>query len=1216
MNVTQQEFVGPKPLIEPPPPPLQDESAPPIMLGGDVVALYPSMEAAPTGAMTYQAVKETQVKFEKINYKFALIFLLLSIGQPAMNATGLGHLIPTRKRCLDRDMDEFPDDIDQVPTFKNIKNSNTGNPQSLNAKVNRDLNYWEFNEQRLDDVIKKEIMARVIQVCVLVLMSTHSYTFAGKIYKQRRGAPIGLRGSACLARILMSIWDKKWTTLQKKLGLIVHLYYRYVDDIRIYLRPISKGWTWASTGWSWTGNCNQQDLDMHTKSQLKHSFESIFEFLKFTTETQEDYVEKMLPTLDFKTSTKTNGMIEFQYFHKLMENNQVLNRWTALSKGTIFSALRQNLIRRMLNTDPRVDISIRIRIIEKFIQLLRNSGHQFQFIRSIIQQALTKFHYMVERSSLPKNHKKYQPLYRPPTFKTAERIMVKYISAHVWYKKIDLNDNFRQSWKGRVKTKAKRNNTKKRGNGAGMGKVMNTDHPIDITAALFVPPTAEGKLTQMLCDDEEDLSKETGWGVKVVESSGVPLVQMLKPTFNMASGCIIGKECKICGNTGVACSVKNVIYSAECAACKTSSLVSPNSAVSAHLNENRRHYDDENINLHSAGNEHVNPRSSGDNLTDILLGSSMVSNGRRSEDNLTSNNSKSDDMKNLKTGNEIKLAHESDKKLEWIYIGETARPFRTRCREHMKKVQALSPDSFIVQHWFKHHGLNPTPPSFEFKIVKACKDALTRQVGEAVWIQDKGTLNSKSEFGMNNLCRLVADLTPWQTEEEVRQQELKRKREKEDLVQFVNVMKNVQNFPLALNHNTCRSNKLNKLAPRGAEAPAKRAKMETSTPVDLRTRREPPNISLSPTVMVVDTSDNPSDHSGPQMLVKTGISDGLDSAVLTPTRREETSQDMDVGANALWDAVSGARLLNVSFDSALPRQDISNPVSHLVDALIEGLNLSCWSTDDFTHSNNSEAEQHTSATSGKKSTDDFTHSNNSEVEQHKNATTGEKSLDLAVVECAEQQEMGEQAKTVNIVEEIQVVEGKDSFISPERAKVNLETIGGTISTPSPNSLPRTRRKLDFGVNLTPALGKQRAAPESPQVKRSFVPDLDTPESIKKKERLGEFHPTVGVSGVVRIASPGPRPTNGSSRECLIASPDPRPPTIMTLMRNRSNSTPNLGAQKRRACTYKPHDGVRGNQKKITDIFIKQGSEESSCNGSLAGKEECGKEIQTEVSDRL
>ena len=104
--------------------------------------------------------------------------------------------------------------------------------------------------------------------------------------------------------------------------------------------------------------------------------------------------------------------------------------------------------------------------------------------------------------------------------------------------------------------------------------------------------------------------------------------------------------------------------------------------------------------------------------------------------------------------------------------------------------------------------------------------------------------------------------------------------------------------------------------------------------------------------------------------------------------------------------------------------------------------------------------------------------------------------------------------------------------------------------------------------------------------------------------------------MVRIASPGPRPTNGSSRECLIASPDPRPPTIMTLMRNRSNSTPNLGAQKRRARTYKPHDGVRGNQKKITDIFIKQGSAESSCNGSLTGKEKCGKEVQTEVSDRL
>ena len=104
--------------------------------------------------------------------------------------------------------------------------------------------------------------------------------------------------------------------------------------------------------------------------------------------------------------------------------------------------------------------------------------------------------------------------------------------------------------------------------------------------------------------------------------------------------------------------------------------------------------------------------------------------------------------------------------------------------------------------------------------------------------------------------------------------------------------------------------------------------------------------------------------------------------------------------------------------------------------------------------------------------------------------------------------------------------------------------------------------------------------------------------------------------MVRIASPGPRPPIGSSRECLIASPDPRPPTIMTLMRNRSNSTPNLGAHKRRARTNKLQSGVGTNQRKITDIFIKQECEASSCNGLLAGEEECGKEDQTEVSDRL
>ena len=89
-----------------------------------------------------------------------------------------------------------------------------------------------------------------------------------------------------------------------------------------------------------------------------------------------------------------------------MENNRVLDIRTSLSKGTIFSALRQNMVRRLLNTGAMVELNTRIQLVERFIKLMRNSGHQFRFIRAVIQKTLTKYLYMIERSKLQINHKR------------------------------------------------------------------------------------------------------------------------------------------------------------------------------------------------------------------------------------------------------------------------------------------------------------------------------------------------------------------------------------------------------------------------------------------------------------------------------------------------------------------------------------------------------------------------------------------------------------------------------------------------------------------------------------------------------------------------------------------------------------------------------------------------------------------------------------------
>ena len=196
---------------------------------------------------------------------------------------------------------------------------------------------------------------------------------------------------------------------------------------------------------------------------------------------------------------------------------------------------------------------------------------------------------------------------------------------------------------------------------------------VAITTKMFIPPTPGSKLLKKLMD-VEDIFKQNGrmeWGVKLVEKSGVSLINTLRTRYPIESGCPLGEECRVCNQDALNCTPKGVVYRASCTVCKQ-------------------------------------------NLTD---------------------------------GGAFK------------YIGETSRPLRLRAKEHMKKLEALEEDSFILFHWVEAHDTEIEPPTFKFERIGTYRDPLTRQIAEALFIIKEGDLNSKHEFGLNHICRLEASLS-------------------------------------------------------------------------------------------------------------------------------------------------------------------------------------------------------------------------------------------------------------------------------------------------------------------------------------------------------------------------------------------------------------------------------------------------------------------------
>ena len=199
-----------------------------------------------------------------------------------------------------------------------------------------------------------------------------------------------------------------------------------------------------------------------------------------------------------------------------MANNMTIQNGTALPRNIVFSSLRQEMIRRMLNCEQSLDWDERLSIIEEYVQVLVNSGHRYKFIKSVILQGLTRYKFMLSRSKLNEGDIKYMPLYRNRSFQQIARKMNKCVAGMTWYKDLNLYDPFRKEWKNML-------SSRKQITSGPLGRNRET------VAVMFVPPSNGSQLINKVEAVENELRKSLSWNVKVMEQSGTPLALIFIP---------------------------------------------------------------------------------------------------------------------------------------------------------------------------------------------------------------------------------------------------------------------------------------------------------------------------------------------------------------------------------------------------------------------------------------------------------------------------------------------------------------------------------------------------------------------------------------------------------------------------------------------------------------------------------------------------------------
>ena len=191
-----------------------------VIAGADFEALFPSLSDLESARIAGKAVRESCVKFDSIDYSAALKYLTVVGGVSHLRENGLGRYVP--KWTGGR-----PDLL-------------TVGGEAFEDKDNK----WRVPIVPMNSEVQKKVISLVVETAIIVCMGTHVYSFGDKIFLQRAGGPIGMRFTASLANLVMKKWDQKWTQLLDREGIKYHLYVRYVDDCRLVLPALNKGWVW------------------------------------------------------------------------------------------------------------------------------------------------------------------------------------------------------------------------------------------------------------------------------------------------------------------------------------------------------------------------------------------------------------------------------------------------------------------------------------------------------------------------------------------------------------------------------------------------------------------------------------------------------------------------------------------------------------------------------------------------------------------------------------------------------------------------------------------------------------------------------------------------------------------------------------------------------------------------------------------------------------
>ena len=200
--------------------------------------------------------------------------------------------------------------------------------------------------------------------------------------------PIGLRGTCAVACLIMQIFDRIWGELLEDLKVKIHARIRYMDDFRTLLAPFRTGWRWNNGRISYCKRWEEEDKFLkpieRTRRVLMGTMGNIEDYLGFTFETEEDFPDGWLPTLDTALKVTEDNQVSFKFWEKPTNCNRTLHMRTAMGENQKIQIRMQEMIRRLANTKEDTRREDKVLILDNYCQKLINIGYRVDQVRKIV----------------------------------------------------------------------------------------------------------------------------------------------------------------------------------------------------------------------------------------------------------------------------------------------------------------------------------------------------------------------------------------------------------------------------------------------------------------------------------------------------------------------------------------------------------------------------------------------------------------------------------------------------------------------------------------------------------------------------------------------------------------------------------------------------------------------------------------------------------------